>query len=174
MSIRKAITLVGLALAVAALSPASSPAAAGGSDRPVKGSVSGIDSIDVSMLPIDGTLTLEANVSGVMSHLGRTTAHLKGDGALTPQRTVAASGTATVVAANGDQLTGTFTLAGPGPSNPPKVHDVAIEITIKGGSGRFSDATGVLNSTQRVTPLGLVGTILHQTSEGPVSGRISY
>lgn len=174
MSFRKAITLTGLALAVAALSPASSPAAAGGADRLVKGSVSGIDSIDVSRLPIDRTLAIEADVSGVLSHLGKTTAHFEGDGALTPQGTVAASGDSTVVAANGDRLTGTFTLEGPGPSNPPRVHEVTLEIRITGGTGRFEDASGVLRSTQQVTPLAFDGPILHQASEGPVNGRISY
>jgi hypothetical protein len=176
MSFRKAMTLTGLTLAVAALTPVSAPAVAGGADRhvAVKGSVSGMDSIDVSRLPIDQTLAIEAHVSGVLSHLGKTTAHLKGDGALTPQGTVAASGASTVVAANGDRLTGTFTLEGPGPSNPPRVHEVMVEITITGGTGRFESASGVLRSTQQVTPLALDGPILHQASEGPVNGRFSY
>ena len=172
MFVRKAITLTGIAVAVAALSPASAPAAAGGADRPVKGSLSGMDSIDVSRLPIDQTLAIEADVSGVISHLGRTTAHLEGHGALTPQGTVAANGTGTLVAANGDRLTGTFTLAGPAPSFG--VHEVRIVMTIIGGTGRFADATGTLRSAQQVTPTSFDGVTLHQASEGPVSGRISY
>jgi hypothetical protein len=166
MSIRKAITLAGLALAVAALSPASAPAKAGGTDRPVKGSASGMDSVNTK------TLAITADATGIISHLGETTAHFEADGALTPQGTVAASGTFTLVADNGDLLTGTFTLAGPAPSF--SVHTVRIVMTITGGTGRFADASGELTTTQRVTPFSFDGVTLRQASEGPVRGQISY
>jgi hypothetical protein len=171
MSVRNAITLACLAVALAALSPASAPAAAR-SDRPLKGSVSGMDSIDVSMLPIDQTLAIEADAAGAISHLGKATAHLEAHGALTAQGTVAASGTSTIVAANGDQLSGTFTLAGPAPSLG--VHQITIVMTITGGTGRFADATGTLRSAQQVTPISIDGGILHQASEGPLSGGLNY
>jgi hypothetical protein len=166
MFVRKAMTLAGLALAVAALGPASAPAAVEGTDRPVQGSASGMDSVNVQ------TLAMEADINVLMSHLGESTAHFQGQGALTPEGTVAATGTFTIVAANGDELTGTFTLAGPAPSFG--VHTIDVVMAITGGSGRFAGATGTLSTTQLVTPLSLEGTTLRQAMEGAVSGQISY
>ena len=56
MSIRKLITLAGLALAVVAIGPASALANAGGTDRPVKGTISGTVSLNV----LTGAFTADA------------------------------------------------------------------------------------------------------------------
>ena len=103
----KLMMLAGLALAVVALSPASASAKAGGTDRPHKGTVSGTVSLNV----LTGALTAHAN--GVATHLGVFTTSLEGTVTITPTGTFG-SGTQTIVAANGDELTGTYTLSTPG------------------------------------------------------------
>jgi hypothetical protein len=73
-------------------------------------------------------------------------------------------GTQTVVAANGDQLFGTLTGVG--------VNDIATSaasgtnvITITGGTGRFSDATGSYTVTYKSQATSMIGTI----ESGPVT-----
>ena len=82
------------------------------------------------------------------------------------------------MAANGDEVTGTFTFSGPPPS--PEPHEVATEFTIRGGTGRFADASGTVTSPLLATPscfdapaLGCPGALV-QTVEGPLTGQISY
>ena len=91
-------------LALAVLSPASALANAGGTDRPIKGAGTGTISLD----PATGAFT--GVVPGVSSHLGDITVHIEGVGARAADGTFAGSGTATLVAANGDEVTGTITL----------------------------------------------------------------
>ncbi len=165
MSTRKATMLAGLALALVALSPASATAAAGGTDRPMKGTASGTVSVNVQ------TLAISADLAGVSTHLGKYTAHVEANGTLTPQGTIA-TGPITLVASNGDQLTGIFTLNGPAPT--PNVHTAEVVVTFTGGTGRFADASGTVRSTPELTPFAFDGVTLLERSEGPVRGRISY
>jgi hypothetical protein len=174
MSVRKAITLAGLALAVAALSPASAPAAAGGTDRPVKGYVAGENAVSRTSLT---TFDVSAHASGVLSHLGENvTADFTGSGFLTgigtPNVGTEHHGNVVVTADNGDTLIGDFTVRGPAPAFAP--HQIEVEIVITGGTGRFEDASGRLESVQRERPLSFDGVTLRQTNEGAVTGRISY
>jgi hypothetical protein len=90
----KALALV---LALATLSPAPALANTGGTDRPMKASGSGTLSVN----PETGAFTGDA--TGVSRHLGNYTVHLEGTGAPTPGADFAGSGTATIVAADGDQ-----------------------------------------------------------------------
>jgi hypothetical protein len=165
MSIRTTTMLAGLVLAVAALSPASALAKAGGADRPVKGTVSGTVSANVQAFAITGEGT------GVAAHLGRFTSSLEGAIAITPEGTEG-GGTQTIVAANGDQLTGTFTLSTPG--LPSEAHTTMLVTTLTGGTGRFSDAHGILRSVLEVSPMSFDGLTLVNGVEGTVRGRISY
>jgi hypothetical protein len=165
MSMRKTTTLAGLVLAVAALSPASALAKAGGADRPVKGTVSGTVRANVQALAITGEGT------GVAAHLGRFTSSLEGAITIAPEGTEG-GGTQTIVAANGDQLTGTFTLATPG--LPSEAHTTTLVTTVTGGTGRFSDARGTLRSVLEVIPISFDGMTLVNGVEGTVRGRISY
>jgi hypothetical protein len=171
MSIRKLTTLGGLALAVVALSPASAPAKAGGTDRPVKGSASGTVSIKQGLL-------VTADVTGVSSHFGNYTGHFEGQvRQIIPGNpvTVVGDGTFTLVVANGDQLTGTFTFTGPPPSLTP--HEVTTALTITGGTGRFADATGTVTTPLLAIPSlepPPAGTLVEETVEGPTTGQISY
>ena len=129
---RKLMTLAGIALAVAVLSPAAS-ANAEGTYRPFMGTVSGTVSLNV----LTGAMT--AHAEGVATHLGEYTAGLEGTATITPKG-VFGSGTQTTVAANGDELTGTYPLSTPGA--PGVAHTTTIVTTATGGTGRFSGASG--------------------------------
>jgi hypothetical protein len=169
MPIRKAILLTGLVLAVIALSPTTALAKAGGTDRPVKGTALG----DVTAT-IPG-LRLTADVSGVLTHLGKYTGHFEGSGEIVGGRTLG-EGTGTLVAANGDELTATFTLNGALPGG--EVHSLTVVLTITGGTGRFVDASGTITIPFLATPSCFVEPscpgALVETLEGRSTGRISY
>ena len=166
MSIRKALTLAGLVLALAVLSPASTLAKAGGTDRPVHGSGPGTVSINVQTFAIAGDLT------GVVSHLGKFTARVEATGSLTPEGTTVATGTVTFVAADGDRLTGDVTITGPAPTT--SVHENLTITTITGGTGRFAHASGTMRTTGVITPFSFDGVTLLESIETTTRGRISY
>ena len=161
---RKLTTLAGIALAVAVLSPAAS-ANAEGTDRPFMGTVSGTVSLNV----LTGAMT--AHAEGVATHLGEYTAGLEGTATITPTG-VFGSGTQTTVAANGDELTGTYTLSTPGA--PGVAHTTTIVTTATGGTGRFSGASGTVTTVVEVSPISFNGVTLVNRSEGTTSGQISY
>ena len=161
---RKLMTLAGIALAVAVLSPAAS-ANAEGTDRPFMGTVSGTVSLNV----LTGAMT--AHAEGVATHLGEYTAGLEGTATITPTG-VFGSGTQTTVAANGDELTGTYTLSTPGA--PGVAHTTTIVTTATGGTGRFSGASGTVTTVVEVSPISFNGVTLVNRSEGTTSGQISY
>jgi hypothetical protein len=161
---RKLMTLAGIALAVAVLSPAAS-ANAEGTDRPFMGTVSGTVSLNV----LTGAMT--AHAEGVATHLGEYTAGLEGTATITPTG-VFGSGTQTTVAANGDELTGTYTLSTPGA--PGVAHTTTIVTTATGGTGRFSGASGTVTTVVEVSPISFNGVTLVNRSEGTASGQISY
>jgi hypothetical protein len=169
MAIRKAILLTGLVLAVAALSPTSALAKAGGTDRPVKGTALG----DVAVT-IPG-LHVTTDASGVLTHLGKYTGHFEGSAQIVGGRTLV-EGTFTLVAANGDQLTGTWTLNGSLPSG--EVHTATVVLTITGGTGRFADASGTITIPLLLTPSCFLEPscpgALVETLEGLSTGVISY
>jgi hypothetical protein len=169
MAIRRAILLTGLVLAVTALSPASGLAKAGGTDRPVKGTVDGDVMVSVPALDI------ATDASGLMTHLGRYTAHFEGSAEIVGGRTLG-EGIFTVVAANGDELTGTFTLNGALPSGEP--HSLTVVLTVMGGTGRFADASGTITAPLVATPSCFLEPAcpgaLVETLEGQLTGLISY
>ncbi len=167
MSTRKGTLLASLAVVVAALSPASAPADIGGTDRPVKGSGSGLVSINTQ------ALTLTADATGAISHLGENVtahvdAHLVGQ---TPDGVIL-QGTQTVVADNGDQLTGTVTITGPGPTL--SVHPTTAVMTVAGGTGRFADASGTITIDSIATPFSFDGVTLLERIDFTVTGDLSY
>jgi hypothetical protein len=166
---RKAMLLTGLVLALAVLAPASAPANAGGTDRPMQGTVAG----DVTV-PIP-SLLLTTDASGVMTHVGKYTAHFEGTAEIVGGRTLG-EGTFTVVAANGDELTGIFTLNGALPSGEP--HSLTVVLTVTGGTGRFADASGTIIAPLVATPFCFLEPAcpgaLVETLEGQLTGLISY
>ena len=165
-SSRNVITLAGLVVALAVLSPASALANAGGTDRPIKGAGTGT----ISLEPATGAFT--GVVPGVSSHLGDITVHIEGVGARAADGTFAGSGTATLVAANGDEVTGSITLS---QTALPDGHTVTtVVVTITGGTGRFAGASGTLTVICLSGPPSQVGAMLLIKADCKFTGQISY
>jgi hypothetical protein len=102
-------------------------AARGGTDLPFRGSYSSV--IEVPPPSAAGT------VEGTATHLGRFT------GTVTAEVTGNTGiGKFTFLAANGDQLSGTF--VGEGVFMPPNTATRTERATIENGTGRFAGATG--------------------------------
>ena len=163
---RKAIALAGLVLAFAMLSAASASADTGGTDRPIKGSGTGT----ISLNPVTGAFT--GDVPGVSSHLGAVDVQIAGVGARNADGTFAGSGTATIVAADGDELTGTITLTQE--ALPGGRFITTVVVTITGGSGRFADASGTLTVICHSGPPDQVGGMLLIRADCKFTGHVSY
>ena len=92
-------------------------------------------------------------------------------GAPAADGTFAGGGTATLVAANGDQVTGTITLS---QTALPDGHTTTrVVLTITGGTGRFADASGTLTVICRSGPPSHVGAMLLISAECEFTGHIS-
>jgi len=165
MPMRGRLTLL-LALAVAGLIAApTSAAACRGKDRPIAGTASGTNAINLAA----GTFTSDA--TGHVSHLGRTSFHIQGTFGLNPPSGVAVSGLMTLTSASGDLLTGAFDGTG-------TIGAGAIDITAtfrpSGGTGRFAHARGLLSGTVHERILSMTDGILTNATEFRFSGRIRY
>jgi hypothetical protein len=174
MPIRKCLVLaLGLALALAALAPASALAKEGGTNRPLKGTMSGTSEGSI----LTGKVT--ADETGEATHLGEFTFHA--DSYITgfvPPNILYNSGTWSLVVANGGRLEGTFTAtsteSGPAPGEFTG-HEATFDAVINGGTGRFADASGTMTGTE-------VGTVIsrdedgtaHDAIEDTFTGQISY
>ena len=156
-------------LVLAVLAPTSALTKAGGTDRPVKGTALGDVTVAIPALDIS------TDTSGVMTHLGKYKAHFEGGAEIVGGRTLG-EGTFTVVAANGDELTGTFALNGALPSGEP--HSLTVVLTVTGGTGRFADASGTITAPLVATPSCFLEPscpgALVETLEGQLTGMISY
>jgi hypothetical protein len=153
-------------LALTILTPASALASTR-TEHPMTGQSSGTLSINL----LTGDFT--GDTAGTSSDLGRFSSHLEGNGAVTPDNTFQGSGTTVrIVAANGDTLKGTFTL-----TTTPLLstgHTATLVITITGGTGRFTNATGTLTVICEVTPGGQVGPLLTSSADCTMSGTLAY
>jgi hypothetical protein len=135
-----------------------------GSDRPLRGTESGITTGDLA------TSTASADFTGYLSHLGKYTGHSNVAVAFTGPSSFTAAGTGTMVAANGDELfvditwSGTFTAT--------TIHTTVVR-TITGGTGRFANASGTLTVTLS-SVYSLSGTTLTSHDTGTAEGQISY
>ena len=168
MPSRKAIIATGLVLALAALIPASGAAKAGGSDRPSKATVtSGTARFNLV------TNAFTVDFAGVGTHTGMYTAHGEGTGVVDATGILHGSGTTTIVAANGDEIFGTFTVTTA--DFPPDLHTATSVTTITGGTGRFADATGTLTTFVFSTNFTVDFPIVTRTDDtGTTMGTISY
>jgi hypothetical protein len=167
---RQAVALAGLVLAFAMLAPVGAQGKAGGIDRPVKGTTSGTATGRLGV-PLGVTIDL----TGVATHLGKYSVHVDAVGVISGGE-VLGDGTFTVVAADGDRLTGTTTFTAPLPSG--EVHTTTAFLTITGGTGRFADASGTLTSSNLETSICFAGPscpgLIINALEGQLSGQISY
>lgn len=156
----KMMTLAGV-LALTVLVAASVPVSA--LDRAV--TVTGRGTGTIRLDPATGAFT--GGESGVGSVLGTYTVRLQGRATLAADGTVTGAGTATIVAANDDQLTGDFTVTGDG-------HTQRVVVTITGGTGRFASATGTLTVICDSGPSHQEGPVLVLEHECTMNGTLSW
>jgi hypothetical protein len=86
--------------------------------------------------------------------------------------TFSIAGTATFVAANGDELFTAFT--GPGQNTSATTSEVTAHLIITGGTGRFDDAEGTLTVTVTTQITSVVGTTVTANQTNTSKGTISY
>lgn len=151
---------IGLVLATLLLT--SAPASACGKTVHIEGNGTGTIRINTET----GALTGEE--SGVASHLGKYSVDLQGASTISEDGTVDGRGTVTIVAANGDQLTGTFITTGRQPT-------LTVTVTITGGTGRFAHASGTLTVDCVASgPPRQEGPVLVFEHDCTMEGKISY
>jgi hypothetical protein len=111
----------------------------GGSDLPLKGSVSGNSAHNLA------TGVVHAVSTGQLTHFGLTTVEQTALVVPAGPTTFSWSGTFTLTAANGDQMSGTTV----GICTLPTATSVrcAVDFTSTGGTGRFADASATLTMT---------------------------
>jgi hypothetical protein len=97
---------------------------------------------------------------------------LKGQGIFAPADSVLSfTGTATLVADNGDELAGTFE----GTSTPPSGEtDATFLLTITGGSGRFQNASGTINVLEHRVHVSTHNTLFVYHNQFTGGGTLSY
>ena len=160
----KAIVLVGLILAKLTLAAAAAQERSKPAARRVLLAGSGISTYD------SASRAFVVLATGDVGRLGRLT--LKAQGILAPANLVLSfTGAATLVADNGDELTGTFegtstTLSGDA--------DATFLLTITGGSGRFQNASGTMNVIQHGVHISTHNTLLVYYDQFTGTGTLSY
>jgi hypothetical protein len=171
MRVRTLLVLVSL-FAIALVAPAAAVAKRGGTDRPWKGRASGTLTFDLGTAPFPATAT----GTGHLSHFGKGTYTQTFTITLTGATTFDIAGTQTIVAANGDSVSMTFTGSGElaGPFGVGQTSETTAVFTVTGGTGRFDDATGTLTSTVLTTIESIAGADVTATQNSRVRGRISY
>ena len=143
---KRRMTVVLAILGVAVVGLAAVVAADSGT-RPLKGSFEGdvtFNQVDMEVCPASellyGGMSSDAEATGTMTHLGRTTlvsSHC------TPAGEAVTGGKATLIAANGDKLYASYSGTAPFPIPGVTEHvEADIDFEITGGTGRFDDATG--------------------------------
>jgi hypothetical protein len=163
---RKAILLASLALAVGALVPSSALPAAGGSDLPLKGSFSGTTVHNLATGHLDGTST------GEFTHFGSSMLEQSVQVAITGATTRSWSGTWTLTAANGDQLSGTS--VGTGSLTDPTHITFVLDYTATGGTGRFADASATFTITLYFHRVALVNGISYGEHDATLDGQLNW
>ena len=164
------LVLTSLLAAFAVALPGSAVATQGGTDRPVKGTLAGTTTANLA------TGTSLSQATGRISHLGRSTSVAEATFSVVGTLSTV-SGTATVTAANGDQLFATFTGSGAVSSPIPAVGetgDLTLVVTITGGTGRFSDASGTLTQALHQEIVAFNGATIVLRDTATLRGRISY
>ena len=129
--------------------------AQGGTELPFRGSYASV----IEVPPPSAVGTIE----GTATHLGRFTGRLRAE--VTGNTGI---GTFTFLAANGDQLSGTF--VGEGVFMPPNTATRTERATIENGTGRFAGATGTFTMVTVDTIDLATG---RATGDGTFEGHIS-
>ena len=163
---RNAIFFAGLALAVGALVPGSALSAAGGSDLPLKGSFSGATVHNLVTGHLDGTS------AGEFTHFGSSTLEQSVQVATTGPTTRSWSGTWTLTAANGDQLSGTS--VGTGNLTDLTHITFVLDYTATGGTGRFAGSSSTFTITLYFHRVALVNGISYGEHDATLDGQLSW
>ena len=163
---RKITFLAGLALAVGVLLTGSALADVGGSDLPLKGSLSGSTTHSLA------TGVLHGQSTGTITHLGLAT--LVNEALIVPSGPITFdwSGTWTLTAADGDQMVGTS--AGTLTRTDPTHVTAVIDYTSSGGTGRFADASAAWTSTVFSTRVAFDPPISYGVNESTLDGQLSW
>jgi VCBS repeat-containing protein len=148
-------------VALTALSTVSAPASAGGKAVSLKGTGTGTIRLDTATGDFTG------KESGTISHLGKYRLRLQGHATQSPDGSFTGNGTVTITAANGDRLTGTFTLTG-------RDGTQRVVVTVTGGTGRFAHARGTLTVICVSDPPRQEGQTLILPHHCTTKGKISY
>jgi hypothetical protein len=163
---RKAIFLASLALAVGALVPGSALPATGGSDLPLKGSFSGTTVHNLA------TGHLDAVSSGEFTHFGSSTLEQSVQVAATGPTSRSWSGTWTLTAANGDQLSGTS--VGTGSLTDPTHITFVLDYAATSGTGRFAGASASFTITLYFHRVALENGISYGEHDATLEGQLSW
>jgi hypothetical protein len=110
----------------------------------------------------DGGLRVVIEGTGTATHLGRYT--YEAEECFNPV-TGAFSGVPIITAANGEQLFGTYT-GQVAPTSDPAIVSYVEQMSISGGTGRFSDAWGTF---EVVGEANLVDLVYHQSLAGIIA-----
>jgi hypothetical protein len=168
---RRISFVAALALAVAVLLPGSALAAAGGSDLPFKGSISGTSTHNLS------TWQMHAVSTGEVTHLGLTAVDQTVTLQPTNPTTFSWSGTWTLTAANGDQIAGNAAGTCTRPSPTATEVTCVIDYASSGGTGRFEDASAAFTMTMHSVRVAFdpgPPIISYGEHEGTLSGHLSW
>jgi hypothetical protein len=165
---RFGVLLAALVLAFGALAPGSALAKAGGSDLPLKGSLSGTSVHDYA------TGHLEAVSTGNLTHLGLTTLAQDAQIVIVPGTppTLSWTGTWTLTAANGDQLWGTAVGIGT-PTDATHIR-LVLDYTLTGGTGRFQHASATFTAVVYHHQVSLVNAVSYGEHEATLDGQLSW
>lgn len=133
MTRRLWVVLVALLLSVVTMPMAS--AARGGTDRPVRATLSGSVTWDIGVEGAECFVVTKTEATGTMSHLGLVSASWRHCPPLTEDPAYT-NGHVVFTAANGDQVQGEYWDAD---------GELPWTIDVVGGTGRFAEATGTLS-----------------------------
>lgn len=164
---RRLTLLAGLVLTVGVLLPGSALPAMGGSNLPLKGSITATSEHNL----VTGQFHGVAN--GQLTHFGLMTLEQYAQIVITgPPITLNFTGTWTLTAANGDQLFGTATGIGH-PTDATHI-TLVIDYTSTGGTGRFADASATFTATIYHTRTALVNGISYGEQQVTLDGELSW
>jgi hypothetical protein len=159
-------------LSLALVAPQAGVAKTGGGDRPLKGKGTQTVTFSVATTPFPASLEGTARVS----HLGKSTITSSFTILLTGPSTFSVAGTATIVAANGDQLFTSFTGTGQstGAFSIGQITETTAIHTLTGGTGRFTDASGTFTAFVSGEIVSIVGLTATSDQTYKLQGKISY
>jgi len=164
-SMRRPTLLAGLVLVIGMLLPGSALAAAGGSDLPFKGSVSGTSAHNLL------TGQVHAVSTGEVTHLGLTAVEQSATFTGGPT-TFVLSVTATLTAANGDKMYGAT--AGTCTRPSPTSVQCSVVFTSSGGTGRFAHASATFTIAFLSQRVDFVSPISYGEHTATLDGHMSW